>query len=115
MTSDAYKRAGVDIDTAGRLVERIKTLASATRRAGMHGDIGGFGALFDLAAAGYRDPILVASTDGVGTKLKVAFAADIHTPIGIDLDRGAGDEGDTPGKVDGDTHVSSLATPLEGS
>jgi len=85
MTSDAYKRAGVDIDTAGRLVERIKTLASSTRRSGMRGDIGGFGALFDLAAAGYRDPILVASTDGVGTKLKVAFAADIHTTIGIDL------------------------------
>jgi len=85
MTSDAYKRAGVDIDTADRLVERIKALAAGTRRRGMHGDIGGFGALFDLAAAGYRDPILVASTDGVGTKLKVAFAADIHDTIGIDL------------------------------
>ncbi|MBE0578461.1 phosphoribosylformylglycinamidine cyclo-ligase [Devosia sp.] len=85
MTSDAYKRAGVDIDSAGRLVERIKSVASTTRRSGMQGEIGGFGALFDLAATGYRDPILVASTDGVGTKLKIAFAADIHDTIGIDL------------------------------
>lgn len=85
ITSDAYKRAGVDIDAAADLVERIKPLAKSTARAGMAGGLGGFGALFDVAAAGYRDPILVAATDGVGTKLKIATLVDRHDTIGIDL------------------------------
>lgn len=80
-----YKGAGVDIEAGDALVERIKPLARATRRAGMASDLGGFGGLFDLRAAGYTDPILVSGTDGVGTKLKLAFATGIHNTIGIDL------------------------------
>ena len=80
-----YKDAGVDIDAGEALVEAIKPYARATRRAGAEATLGGFGALFDLKAAGYRDPILVATTDGVGTKLKVAIAAGRHEGIGIDL------------------------------
>ncbi|MFI4986642.1 MAG: phosphoribosylformylglycinamidine cyclo-ligase, partial [Alphaproteobacteria bacterium] len=80
-----YREAGVDIDAAAALVEAIKPYARATRRAGADAALGGFGALFDLKAAGYRDPILVATTDGVGTKLKVAIAAGRHDGIGIDL------------------------------
>ena len=67
------------------MVEAIKPLATATARPGADGALGGFGGLFDLAAAGYRDPVLVAGTDGVGTKLKIARAADRHDGIGIDL------------------------------
>ena len=80
-----YKNAGVDIDAGNRLVERIKPLAAATRRAGAAGDLGGFGGLFDPRAAGYEDPVLVAATDGVGTKLKLAIEADKHDTVGIDL------------------------------
>ena len=80
-----YREAGVDVDAGNRLVEAIKPLARATRRPGADADLGGFGALFDLKAAGYRDPILVAATDGVGTKLKVAFETGRHETIGIDL------------------------------
>jgi len=80
-----YKDAGVDIDEGDRLVEAIKPLCRSTLRPGAGGEIGGFGALFDLRAAGFRDPILVASTDGVGTKLKVAIACDRHDTVGIDL------------------------------
>ncbi len=80
-----YKAAGVDIDAGARLVDEIAPLAAATRRSGVVSGLGGFGALFDLSATGYRDPVLVAATDGVGTKLKVAFAAGIHDSIGIDL------------------------------
>ena len=80
-----YKDAGVDIDAGARLVEAIKPFARSTRRAGSDAALGGFGALFDLKAAGYRDPILVATTDGVGTKLKLAIAAGRHGGIGIDL------------------------------
>ncbi|NBX03142.1 MAG: phosphoribosylformylglycinamidine cyclo-ligase, partial [Alphaproteobacteria bacterium] len=80
-----YKDAGVDIDAGEALVERIKPLAKATRRLGSMDDLGGFGALFDLKNAGYKDPLLVSSTDGVGTKLKIAQAAGIHDSIGIDL------------------------------
>ncbi|HZB90360.1 MAG TPA: phosphoribosylformylglycinamidine cyclo-ligase, partial [Stellaceae bacterium] len=76
---------GVDIDAGNALVEAIKPLAKATARAGTAAGLGGFGALFDLRAAGYRDPILVATTDGVGTKLKVAVATGRHDTIGIDL------------------------------
>ncbi len=82
--SSAYKKAGVDIDAAADLVEMIKPAIRDTRRPGMMSDIGGFGALFDLKAAGYEDPILVSSTDGVGTKIKIAIESDIHNTIGID-------------------------------
>ena len=80
-----YKDSGVDIDAGNDLVERIKPLAKATTRSGVAGGLGGFGALFDLKAAGYNDPVLVSCTDGVGTKLKVAFLADKHDTVGIDL------------------------------
>jgi phosphoribosylformylglycinamidine cyclo-ligase len=80
-----YRDAGVDIDAGNALVEAIKPLAKSTRRTGSDAGLGGFGAFFDLRAAGYRDPILVATTDGVGTKLKIAIEAGIHGSIGIDL------------------------------
>ncbi|HKW55044.1 MAG TPA: phosphoribosylformylglycinamidine cyclo-ligase [Stellaceae bacterium] len=80
-----YRDAGVDIDAGDALVEAIKPLAKATARAGTAAGLGGFGALFDLKAAGYQDPILVATTDGVGTKLKIAIATGRHDTIGIDL------------------------------
>ncbi len=85
MTQASYKTAGVDIDAGNQLVERIKPLAKATARLGCMGGLGGFGALFDPKAAGFKDPILVATTDGVGTKLKVAQIAGKHESIGIDL------------------------------
>ncbi len=80
-----YKDAGVDIDAGDALVEHIKPLARATHRPGVMGALGGFGGLFDLKAAGFRDPILVSGTDGVGTKLKVAIEAGIPDTVGIDL------------------------------
>src|SRR6185295_8977200 len=80
-----YRSAGVDIDAGDALVERIKPFAKSTRRKGSMDELGGFGALFDLKAAGYRDPLLVSSTDGVGTKLKIAQAVGRHDTIGIDL------------------------------
>ncbi len=80
-----YRDAGVDIAAGNRLVERIKLAASATVRPGVLGGIGGFGALFDLKAAGFRDPILVAATDGVGTKLKIAVETGSYRTIGVDL------------------------------
>jgi len=80
-----YKDAGVDIDAGNALVEAIKPLAKATARPGTDAVLGGFGGLFDLKAAGFRDPLLVAATDGVGTKLKVAIAAGRHDTVGIDL------------------------------
>jgi phosphoribosylformylglycinamidine cyclo-ligase len=80
-----YAQAGVDIDAGAALVERIKPLAKSTRRAGAEASLGGFGALFDLRAAGYEDPLLVTTTDGVGTKLKVAIETGIHGTVGIDL------------------------------
>jgi len=75
----------VDIDAGNALVEAIKPLARSTARAGSDAGLGGFGALFDLKAAGYRDPLLVATTDGVGTKLKVAIESGQHDTVGIDL------------------------------
>src|SRR5476651_1997684 len=81
----SYRDAGVDIDAGTALVEAIKPLAASTARSGTAAGLGGFGALFDLKAAGYRDPILVATTDGVGTKLMVAIAAGKHDTVGIDL------------------------------
>jgi phosphoribosylaminoimidazole synthetase len=80
-----YAQAGVDIDAGAALVERIKPLAKATRRPGAEASLGGFGALFDLRAAGYEDPLLVTTTDGVGTKLKVAIETGIHGTVGVDL------------------------------
>jgi len=80
-----YAQAGVDIDAGNALVERIKPLAKSTRRAGAEASLGGFGALFDLKAAGYDDPLLVTTTDGVGTKLKVAIETGRHGTVGIDL------------------------------
>jgi phosphoribosylformylglycinamidine cyclo-ligase len=80
-----YRDAGVDIDAGNSLVERIRPLAATTRRRGVMGGLGGFGALFDLKAAGFHDPILVTTTDGVGTKLKIAIDSGEHGGIGIDL------------------------------
>ena len=80
-----YKDAGVDIDAGEALVDAIKPLARSTARDGVASGLGGFGAMFDLKAAGYKDPVLVAGTDGVGTKLKVAIEANRHNTVGIDL------------------------------
>ncbi|HUB95888.1 MAG TPA: phosphoribosylformylglycinamidine cyclo-ligase [Stellaceae bacterium] len=83
--TQAYRAAGVDIDAGNALVEALKPLARATARAGSDAGLGGFGALFDLKAAGYKDPILVATTDGVGTKLRIAIETGRHETVGIDL------------------------------
>jgi phosphoribosylaminoimidazole synthetase len=80
-----YRKAGVDIDAGNALVEAIKPLVRATRRPGADADIGGFGGLFDLKAAGFADPVLVAATDGVGTKVKIAAETGHNGTIGIDL------------------------------
>jgi phosphoribosylformylglycinamidine cyclo-ligase len=80
-----YKDSGVDIDAGDALVDRIAPAAKATRRAGADAALGGFGGLFDLKAAGFKDPLLVASTDGVGTKLKLAIDARKFDTIGQDL------------------------------
>ncbi|HLZ82030.1 MAG TPA: phosphoribosylformylglycinamidine cyclo-ligase [Caulobacteraceae bacterium] len=80
-----YVDAGVDIDAGALLVERIKPLARATRRPGADVQLGGFGALFDLKAAGYDDPLIVSTTDGVGTKLKIAIETGLHDTVGVDL------------------------------
>ncbi|MEI2686207.1 MAG: phosphoribosylformylglycinamidine cyclo-ligase [Cypionkella sp.] len=89
MTSDknglTYADAGVDIDAGNALVERIKPAARRTQRPGTMAGLGGFGALFDLKAAGYKDPVLVAATDGVGTKLRIAIDTGNVDSIGIDL------------------------------
>lgn len=82
---DAYAQAGVDIDAGNALVEAIKPLAKATSRNGANADLGGFGGLFDLKATGFKDPILVSATDGVGTKLRVAIESNKHDTVGIDL------------------------------
>lgn len=81
----SYKQAGVDIDAGNALVDAIKPMVRKTRRPGADGEIGGFGGLFDLKAAGFRDPVLVAANDGVGTKLRIAIEANKHDTIGIDL------------------------------
>ncbi len=80
-----YADAGVDIDAGNALVEAIGPLAAATARPGAQGGLGGFGGLFDIAACGYEDPLLVAANDGVGTKVLLAIATGIHDTIGIDL------------------------------
>ncbi len=81
----SYRDAGVDIDAGEALVERIKPAARSTARTGTMGGLGGFGALFDLRAAGFSDPVLVAATDGVGTKLKIAIETGLVGTVGIDL------------------------------
>jgi phosphoribosylamine--glycine ligase/phosphoribosylformylglycinamidine cyclo-ligase len=83
--STTYAEAGVNIDAGNLLVEKIKPFVKATRRSGADADLGGFGGLFDLKAAGYSDPILISGTDGVGTKLKIAQHIGKHDTIGIDL------------------------------
>jgi phosphoribosylformylglycinamidine cyclo-ligase len=80
-----YAQAGVDIDAGNRMVDLIKPLVRATARRGADAEIGGFGGLFDLKGAGFRDPVLVAATDGVGTKVKIAIETGRHSTIGIDL------------------------------
>jgi phosphoribosylformylglycinamidine cyclo-ligase len=80
-----YADSGVDIDAGNRLVDMIKPMVRATARAGADAEIGGFGGLFDPKAAGFKDPVLVAATDGVGTKLKIAIETGLHDSIGIDL------------------------------
>ncbi len=80
-----YAASGVDIDAGEALVDAIKPLAKATRRPGAEASLGGFGALFDLRAAGYDDPLIVTTTDGVGTKLKIAIETHRHDTVGIDL------------------------------
>ncbi|MBI1338596.1 phosphoribosylformylglycinamidine cyclo-ligase [bacterium] len=81
----SYRDAGVDIDAGEALVARIAPLAAATKRLGTDAALGGFGGLFDLKAAGFTDPVLVAGTDGVGTKLLIAIASGRHEGIGVDL------------------------------
>jgi len=80
-----YADAGVNIDAGNRLVDMIKPLVKATARPGADAEIGGFGGLFDLKATGFKDPVLVAATDGVGTKVKLAIDCGLHAGIGIDL------------------------------
>ena len=83
-TPISYKDAGVDIDAGDALVERIKPLAKKTMREGVLAGIGGFGALFEVPKR-YQEPVLVSGTDGVGTKLKLAFEWNMHDTVGIDL------------------------------
>lgn len=80
-----YAQSGVDIDAGNRMVDLIKPLVKATARRGADAEIGGFGGLFDLKRTGFTDPVLVAATDGVGTKVKIAIETGIHDTIGIDL------------------------------
>ena len=84
-SSLTYKDAGVDIDSGNQLVERIKPMVKRTHRSGVMGNVGGFGALFKLADTGYKNPVLVSGTDGVGTKLRLAIETGKHDTIGIDL------------------------------
>ena len=80
-----YKKAGVDINAGNEFVRRIKPFVDGTKRPGVMGGIGGFGGLFQLDVKKYKDPVLVSGTDGVGTKLKIAFMMDKHDTVGIDL------------------------------
>ena len=85
MSGDQYRDAGVDLDKANELVRRIRPLVRSTYRGGVITDIGGFGGLFSLNLQNVKNPVLVSSTDGVGTKLKIAFMANRHDTVGIDL------------------------------
>ena len=82
---DRYAEAGVDIEAGKRFVESIKPIVSKTFKSGVITDIGGFSGLFSLKTDGIKNPVLTASTDGVGTKLKIAFMMDKHDTVGIDL------------------------------
>ena len=79
-----YEKAGVTLESGYEVIRRIKKHVDSTKRPGWMGSIGSFGGMFDLASLGYKEPILVSGTDGVGTKLKIAFAMDKHDTIGID-------------------------------
>jgi len=81
----SYADAGVNIDEGDRLVDAIKPLVKSTRRPGADGSIGGFGGAFDLKAAGFKDPVLISGTDGVGTKLRIAIDTGVVDTVGIDL------------------------------
>jgi phosphoribosylamine--glycine ligase / phosphoribosylformylglycinamidine cyclo-ligase len=81
-SSLTYAQAGVSVDAGNALVEAIKPYVRSTRRPGADGEIGGFGGIFDLKAAGYIDPLLVSGTDGVGTKLRIAIEAGVHDTVG---------------------------------
>jgi phosphoribosylformylglycinamidine cyclo-ligase len=81
---DAYAKAGVSIDAGNALVERIKPMAASTARQGTQASLGGFGAFFDIKACGYKDPLIVSTNDGVGTKLKIAIETGRHEGIGVD-------------------------------
>jgi phosphoribosylformylglycinamidine cyclo-ligase len=83
--SNAYKQAGVDIEAGYEAVNRMKKHVKRTMRPEVMGGLGGFGGMFDLSACGLKEPVLVSGTDGVGTKLKIAFAMDQHDTVGIDL------------------------------
>ena len=80
-----YKRAGVDIDAGNEVVRRIRGLARGTHTPGVLSDLGSFGGLFHIGARGFRDPVLVSSADGVGTKLRLAFLTGVHNTVGVDL------------------------------
>ena len=82
--AESYEKAGVNLEAGYEVVSRIKKHVASTNRPGVMGNIGAFGGMFDLASLGYKEPILVSGTDGVGTKLKIAFAIDKHDTIGID-------------------------------
>src|SRR4051794_41327867 len=92
-----YAEAGVDIDAGNALVERIGPLAQSTRRAGWVAPIGGFGGLFDLKACGFRDPLLVAATDGCGTKILLAVEAQRYPGIGVHPVAISGNDPGVPG------------------
>lgn len=83
-TGLTYAQAGVSVDAGNALVEAIKPFVRATRRSGADAEIGGFGGVFDLKATGYKDPVLVSGTDGVGTKLRVAMDVGVHDYVGTD-------------------------------
>ena len=83
--TDFYKEAGVDLDAANELVARIRPLVKPTFHASVLEDVGGFGSLYSLGQLDYKQPVLVSSTDGIGTKLRVAFMANQHTTVGVDL------------------------------
>ena len=82
--AESYEKAGVNLEAGYEVVRRIKSHVASTARKGSMGGIGSFGGMFDLSSLGYREPVLVSGTDGVGTKLKIAFAMDIHNTVGID-------------------------------